>query len=101
MTSSYILSPSAQESLIGIKAYSLENFGARQTKIYLTTIRNRFEALADNPNLGIARPDIKEGYYSALVGSHAIYYKVSADQLAIIDILHQKMDPNIHLHMEE
>ena len=93
----YVLSSNAQESLKGIKAYSTEKFGQRQTNIYLEKLRDRMRALADNPKRGKARDKIKVGYYSYLEGSHMIYYKILADHIAIIDILHQSMEPTRHL----
>ncbi|MCH7622878.1 MAG: type II toxin-antitoxin system RelE/ParE family toxin [Nitrospinae bacterium] len=97
---SYFLSPNAQKSLNGIKKYSTEKFGQRQTSIYLEKLRDRMRYLADNPKQGRARDKIKPGYYSYFEGSHTIYYKILADHIAIIDILHQSMEPLRHL-MEE
>ena len=93
----YVLSPNAQASLINIKAYSIDKFGEGQTKIYLEKLRDRMRYLADNPKRGRARDKIKRGYYSYLEGSHAIYYKILPDHIAIIDILHQSMEPMRHL----
>ncbi len=89
----YVLSPNAQESLKGIKAWSTEKFGARQTNIYLENLRARMRLLADNPKLGRARNEIKRGYFSYFEGSHTIYYKILADRIAVIDVLHQSMEP--------
>ncbi len=93
----YVLSPNAQESLKGIKAYSTEKFGKRQTNIYLEKLRNRMRDLADNPKQGKPRDKIKRGYFSYLEGSHTIYYKILTDHIAVIDILHQSMEPMRHL----
>ena len=93
----YVLSPNAQESLTGIKAYSTEKFGKRQTNIYLEKLRDRMRDLADNPKRGRVRDKIKPGYYSYFEGSHTFYYKILADHIAIIDILHQSMEPMRHL----
>lgn len=93
----YILSPEAQKSLIGIKAYSIENFGVTRTKKYLQTIHKRMQALAENPSLGIIREDLKVGYHSSFVGSHTIYYRVNPAHIDIIDVLHQSMEPSKHI----
>ena len=94
---SYVLSPNAQKSLKGIKTYSIEKFGTRQTSLYLEKLRDRMRYLAENPQRGRLRDKIKRGYYSYLEGSHTIYYKILADHIAIIDILHQSMEPTRHL----
>ena len=93
----YILSPEAQKSLINIKAYSLKNFGAKTTKTYLTNIRNRMQALAENPKKGTIREDLKVGYHSDFVASHTIYYRIQPTHIEIIDVLHQSMEPSKHI----
>jgi len=93
----YVLSPNAQESLNGIKKYSTEKFGQRQTNLYLEKLRDRMRTLADHPKQGKPRDKIKRGYYSYFEGSHTIFYKILSDHIAIIDILHQSMEPTRHL----
>ena len=93
----YFLSPEAQNSLRNIKAYSNKNFGPQRTKTYLQNIRNRMQALAENPSRGIIREDLKVGYHSDFVGSHTIYYRVQPTHIDIIDVLHQSMEPSKHI----
>ncbi|MBV1911315.1 MAG: type II toxin-antitoxin system RelE/ParE family toxin [Kangiellaceae bacterium] len=71
--SKYLLSTEAQNSLIKIQIYSTKNFGNVKTKQYLTDIRKRMKALAENPSRGIIRADLKVGYHSDFIGSHTIY----------------------------
>ena len=94
----YILSPAAQNSLKGIKSYSLKNFGKRQTTIYLKKLHVCMQDLADTPSKGTERPELKKGYYSKFIASHAIYYRISDTHIGIIDILHQSMEPKLHIH---
>ncbi len=93
----YILSPEAQNSLSNIKVYSNKNFGSQRTKTYLQNIRNRMQALAENPSRGIIRDDLKVGYHSDFMGSHTIYYRVQPTHIDIIDVLHQSMEPSKHI----
>ena len=93
----YFLSPEAQNSLRNIKAYSNKNVGPQRTKTYLQNIRNRMQALAENPSRGIIREDLKVGYHSDFVGSHTIYYRVQPTHIDIIDVLHQSMEPSKHI----
>ena len=94
----YLLSPAAQNSLKEIKAYSLKNFGTRQTTIYLKNLHACMQDLAENPSKGTERPEIKKGYYSKFIASHTIYYCMNSTQIGIIDILHQAMEPKLHIH---
>jgi plasmid stabilization system protein ParE len=61
--SKYVLLPQAQISLKEIRAYSLENFGTRQTSIYLKKLRDQMKSLAVTPSKGQDRNEIKNGYY--------------------------------------
>ncbi|WP_249360691.1 type II toxin-antitoxin system RelE/ParE family toxin [Bathymodiolus heckerae thiotrophic gill symbiont] len=54
--------------------------------------------LAENPSKGTERPEIKKGYYSNFIASHTIYYCMNGTQIGIIDILHQAMEPKLHIH---
>jgi len=88
----YILSPNARDSLKKIKQFSLHRFGKEQTKLYLTTIKNKMDQIANDPLIGNHRPDIKEGYHSIISGSHIIFYIIKKDHIRILDILHHSMD---------
>jgi len=98
--SKYILSPNAQKSLLSIKDYSLNQFGERQTKVYLQSIQAKFESVADNPETGRRRDEIKTGYLSILIGSHVVFYRISESHIDIIDVLHQNMEPLLHLYSD-
>ena len=95
--SRYVLSPAAQQSFKQIHKYSLENFGKRQTVLYLKKLRDRMQYLADSTARGKVRNDIKAGYYSHFEGSHTIYYRIRDTHIDIIDVLHQSMEPAQHL----
>ncbi len=93
----YLLSPQAQHSLIQVSQYTLDNFGQRQKKSYMKMLRDRMRAAARNPERGTVRTDIKVGYYSIQAESHPIYYRTGVTHIEIIDILHQSMEPKIHI----
>ena len=95
----YILSPNAQESLRNIKAYSLEQFGKEQTISYLKLIERKLRMIAEGPDIGRKREEIKKGYLCFLAGSHVIFYRKARKHVEIIDILHQSMDPYQHLEI--
>ncbi|WP_307777811.1 MULTISPECIES: type II toxin-antitoxin system RelE/ParE family toxin [Rhizobium] len=41
--------------------------------------------------------DIRDGYFKYAVGSHVIYYLLRDGEVAIIRILHRRMDVGRHL----
>jgi toxin ParE1/3/4 len=51
----------------------------------------RFSWLAENPQLGKQRDDIKPGYYGFLEGRHIIFYTLTKNGIDIIGIPHQRM----------
>jgi toxin ParE1/3/4 len=93
----YLLSPQAQQSLVQIGQYTLDNFGERQKKRYLKMLRDRMRSAAKNPEKGKERGDIKPGYYSLHAEKHHIYYRIRDSQIEVIDVLHQSMEAKIHI----
>jgi len=93
----FILSPEALKSLEQISSYTLENYGQQQKKTYLRMLRDRMHLAAKNPDKGKERSDIKEGYHSIRAEKHHIYYRVRDTHIEIIDVLHQSMEPSLHI----
>ncbi|MDK4714736.1 type II toxin-antitoxin system RelE/ParE family toxin [Rhizobium sp. CNPSo 4039] len=92
----YGLSPLAVADLEGIWRYTVENWSARQAEIYHAEIVEAFEGLASDLKNG--RPaDVRDGYFKYAVGSHVIYYLLRDGEIAIIRILHRRMDVGRHL----
>ncbi len=56
----YILSFNAQKSLRKIKVYSLEEFGEEQAVTYLKLIEKKLQMIAENPDIGRNREEIKK-----------------------------------------
>lgn len=96
--SKYILSPQASERLKQTSKYTLENFGENQKKKYLTMLRNTMREAAKNPEKGKDRSEIKKGYYSVRAEKHNIYYRIRETHIEIIDVLHQSMEPRLHIN---
>ena len=93
----YVLSPQAQNSLKQISRYTTENFGERQKKKYLKLLRDKMRSAAESPDMGQRRSEIKEGYFSIRAGKHHIYYRIKETYIEIIDVLHQSMEPELHI----
>ncbi len=86
------LTERARRDLAGIAEYTERQWGTRQRNRYLAQLENRFSWLARNSQLGIHRPDIKEGYYCFPEGRHLIFFLKAESTLDIIGIPHQDMD---------
>ena len=64
--------------------------------LYLDQLDKGTRALADNPDLGMKRDYVREGYRALFVGWHAIYYTVTPSAIHVIRVLHVQMDPDRH-----
>ena len=93
----YLLSPQAQASLQQISRHTLENHGEQQRKVYLNMLRAKMRNAAKSPLQGRNRNDIKSGYFSVQAEKHHIYYRIRDTHIEIIDVLHQSMEPALHI----
>lgn len=82
------LTDCAQADLEQIADYTIAEWGQRQADFYL----EQLYSLLDNPRLGKPRDDIKAGYRSLLVEKHLVFYRLAAEQLEIMRILHCRTD---------
>ena len=83
---------SVYEELEEIWQYSLSNWGIDQADQYIRDLTSRFEWLAENPQAGKQRDDIKPGYYCFPQGSLLVFYRIIDDTLDILGVPHQTMD---------
>jgi len=88
----YRLTPRALEDLDAIADYTQEKWGSGQMAAYLTELHNRFQWLADNPNLGRDRGNVQSGYRSFKQGMHLVFYTVRGNEIQIIGVPHVSMD---------
>jgi len=87
----------AESDLIDIWQYSFEEWGEIQADKYLDELDSGIGKLADNPELGMKRDYVRDGYRVLFIGSHAVYYTATPDTVHIIRVLHGCMDPDRHL----
>ena len=90
--SGYALSPAARADIEGIWDYTVRHWGEAQAERYTRGIRDVCEALGDGTLSGRSAEDIRAGYRKVAVGSHVMFYRVRADAVEIVRILHQSMD---------
>ncbi len=95
--SGVLLSPAAQADLDGIWDYTVERWGQEQAVTYIRSIRDACQELATGQRA--SRPvGIRHGYRKAPVGSHMLFFRTTdTGEIAIIRILHRRMDVDRHL----
>ena len=93
----FILSAKALEDLKSIGRFTLKSWGREQRNIYLSKLDESFHLLAEQPQLGNARDDIRKGYRVYHVRRHLIFYRQKPAKIEIIRILHDRMNVESHL----
>lgn len=91
------VSAKAEADLYDIGLYTQHKFGVKQRNWYLDEIMDKFQVLANQPELGQDRSTLKTGYHSSLSGSHVIFFKNHSYGIRIIRVLHQSMDLPKHM----
>jgi toxin ParE1/3/4 len=95
---SYRKTRRADEDLQEIYRYTRRTWGRAQAELYIRGIEQRFELLAGNPLVGIAREDLQpEGLRSVVHHSHVIFYQPQPYGVLIVRVLHGRQDVREHL----
>jgi toxin ParE1/3/4 len=90
-----VLRESAIEDLDGIWLYTFETWSREQADRYHKLIYKEIDFLSKKPESGKDLSHIREGYRSAKIKSHFIFYKYTSIEIEVIRILHENMDiPN-------
>ena len=91
------ISGPAKLDLGRIGDYTRREWGAAQKRKYLGQIKDGFRAVWDTPGIGTRRDDIHRGLRAYLVRKHIIFYRETKTELTIIRVLHESMNPDLHL----
>ena len=93
----YRLSPAAQRDLDAVFDYTVAHWGLAQAVRYAERIETACADLADAPQQGQGCASIRPGYRRRSVEQHVIYFRPTDYGIAVVRILHQRMDPARHL----
>ena len=93
----FIFTDKAEKDLINIIDFTVEQWGAEKAHKYINGLEETAQIIADNPEIGINRESLLEGLSCFPYESHILYYYKQANQIAIIRVLHQNMEPKHHL----
>jgi toxin ParE1/3/4 len=93
----YRLTPAAERDLEAIWTHTCHKWGVDQANRYTDILTASFTALAQSPKTAPACEQIRPGYRRLGVERHVIYFRVTAYGIAIIRILHDRMDAPRHL----
>lgn len=93
----YRLSPAAERDLELIWTYTVRQWGVEQADRYTDFLTSAFAELADSPKTAPACDHIRPGYQRWGVERHMIYFRVTDYGIAVIRVLHDRMDAPRHL----
>jgi toxin ParE1/3/4 len=91
------LSPAAQKDVDAIFDYTADRWGPDQAESYLARIMILCGELATAPHRAPECAHIRDGYRRQIAAEHVIYFKPTPYGIAVIRILHQRMDATRHL----
>lgn|SRR5690554_3264256 len=93
----YKLSLLAQDHLLKIKSYTIEEFSDAQWHKYKSNLLSGFQTLAENPGLGRSCDDIYGNGLYFPVEKHVAYYTKEDGFILIVAILGRYQLPKKHL----
>jgi len=92
MKPAYSVRQTVETDLERIWFYTFQEWGVEQADTYIRSLIARFAWLAENPNAGKPRDDVKPGYFSFPEGMHIVFYTIGETGIDIIGIPHQSRD---------
>jgi toxin ParE1/3/4 len=87
----------ARAELIAIWHYSHTQWGIEKADLYLRDLEKAFDTISNNPKIGFSCDYIRKGYRQLNIKKHMIFYKVHAQNISIIRVLHESMDYKTNL----
>ncbi|MBO9471887.1 type II toxin-antitoxin system RelE/ParE family toxin [Endozoicomonas sp. G2_2] len=93
----YRLSNLAARDFETIYEYTLLNFGTGQADVYTEQLDQVMRLLCGSPHVGRECSSIGDGVLRHDHRHHVIFYRVRAEDIFIIRILHSRMEPLRHL----
>ncbi len=97
----YRLSKRAFADIVGIGDYTIERFGIAQARRYRDRLEDALQTLADNPNRGRSTDEIAPGLRRWNYQSRAVFFRLEAQGILIVRVLHQQMDFERHPMSDE
>lgn len=93
----YRLTPAAERDLESIWTYTVRQWGIDQADRYIDALTATFAELAQSPRTAPACDHIRPGYRRRSVERHVVYFRVTKYGVAVVRILHDRMDAPRHV----
>lgn len=92
-----VFSPKAEADIDEIYDYTEEHWGFEKAEAYIFDLRDACRMIAEGRRSGKVITGLKRDYLALSFNSHVIIYLGGDDRIAIIRILHQRMNVRRHL----
>lgn len=86
------LTRAAQADLDGIGRHTDERWGIAQRDHYLSLLDKAFRQLADNPELGRPRDEVRRNLRGYVCREHIVFYRVVTSDVVVVRVLHHARD---------
>ncbi len=93
----YRLTPAAERDLEAIWTYTVQQWGIDQANRYIDFMTAMFAELARSPKTAPTCDHIRPGYRRRSIERHMIYFRTTNYGIAVVRILHDRMDAPRHL----
>jgi toxin ParE1/3/4 len=93
----YRLTLAAESDLEMIWTHTRQQWGIEQADRYIDILTADFAGLAQSPKIAPACDHIRPGYRCRSVERHMIYFRITTYGIAVVRILHDRMDAPRHL----
>lgn len=93
----YRLTPAAERDLASVWTYTVRQWGVEQAERYIDFLTAAFAELADSPKAATTCDHIRPGYRRWRVARHMVYFLEADYGIAVVRVLHERMDAARHL----
>lgn len=97
----YFFKGHARSDLAKIRQYTIKEWGYSQWEIYKAALFNKFQTLANTPQIGINIEDISPSAFRFPIKNYVIYYAKKDDTVVFVGILSSELAPEKHLKREK
>ena len=92
-----VFSPRAKADLEDIWDYTAKRWGIAQAEAYLRQLATAIEAVAAAPRIARSIASVRPGYWKFPAGSHVVFFRLTAEGIDVVRVLHGRMDVERHL----
>ncbi len=82
----------AEDDRDAIFEAGIEQWGEERAASYIARLYRALSEIAEYPEIGRAREDMRPGVRSLRVEEHVVYYRITRQEIRVTRILHRRQD---------